>query len=207
MGDHSDIDHTGLPGISTGSVATDAIWDAKGDLALGTGANTAGRLAAGANGTVPVYASGESTGMKPAFPPGHEFDYAEGTSAVNISTNTRASATSILASNSVTYDGSTVVYVEFYCDVAYTAADTAEVDITLYLWEDSSDLGIIADVRKPSSPSSTRGGTPIMVRRKLTPSAGAHTYTIKATGTGGIISGGAGGSTAELPMYIRVVKA
>jgi hypothetical protein len=31
-----------------GSVATDAIWDAAGDLAVGTGANTAARLAAGA---------------------------------------------------------------------------------------------------------------------------------------------------------------
>lgn len=35
-----------------GSVATDAIWDAAGDLALGTGANTAARLAIGANATV-----------------------------------------------------------------------------------------------------------------------------------------------------------
>jgi hypothetical protein len=46
-------------------LATDTLWDAKGDLVVGTGANTAGRLAAGANGTVPVYASGETTGMIP----------------------------------------------------------------------------------------------------------------------------------------------
>jgi hypothetical protein len=35
-----------------GSVATDAIWDAAGDLAVGSGANTAARLAIGANATV-----------------------------------------------------------------------------------------------------------------------------------------------------------
>lgn len=35
-----------------GDVATDAIWDAAGDLAVGTGANTAARLAIGSNGTV-----------------------------------------------------------------------------------------------------------------------------------------------------------
>jgi hypothetical protein len=35
-----------------GSVATDAIWDAAGDLAVGSGANTAARLAIGANTTV-----------------------------------------------------------------------------------------------------------------------------------------------------------
>ncbi len=34
-----------------GSVATDAIWDAAGDLAVGTGANTAARMAMGAEGS------------------------------------------------------------------------------------------------------------------------------------------------------------
>lgn len=46
---HEDIDHTGLIGVG-GSVATDAIWDAAGDLAVGSGANTAARLALGAAG-------------------------------------------------------------------------------------------------------------------------------------------------------------
>lgn len=36
---------------SVGSVATDPIWDAAGDLAVGTGANTAARVAIGASGT------------------------------------------------------------------------------------------------------------------------------------------------------------
>jgi hypothetical protein len=47
-----------------GAVATDAIWDAKGDLAVGTGANTAAKLTVGANGTIPQADSGESTGIK-----------------------------------------------------------------------------------------------------------------------------------------------
>jgi hypothetical protein len=50
MVQHADIDHTGLTGISSGAVATDAIWDAAGDLAVGSGANTAARLAIGAAG-------------------------------------------------------------------------------------------------------------------------------------------------------------
>jgi hypothetical protein len=45
-------------------VATDAIWDTKGDLAVGTGANTAAKLAAGTNGYHLVAASGEATGLK-----------------------------------------------------------------------------------------------------------------------------------------------
>lgn len=47
--DHAAIDHTGLTGVG-GSVATDTIWDAAGDLAVGSGSNTAAKLAKGAAG-------------------------------------------------------------------------------------------------------------------------------------------------------------
>lgn len=57
MGDHSDIDHTGITGTG-GSVATDAIWDAAGDLAVGSGANTAAKLTKGADGTVLTVTAG-----------------------------------------------------------------------------------------------------------------------------------------------------
>ena len=43
---------------SAGSVATDAIWDAAGDLAVGSGANTAAKLAAGSEDDVLTIVSG-----------------------------------------------------------------------------------------------------------------------------------------------------
>jgi hypothetical protein len=52
----------------TGSMATDALWDAKGDLAGGTGANTAQKLTAGANDTHLVADSAQTTGLKWAVP-------------------------------------------------------------------------------------------------------------------------------------------
>ena len=51
-------------GGGSGDVATDAIWDAKGDLAVGTGANTAAKLTVGANGTVLTADSSTATGTK-----------------------------------------------------------------------------------------------------------------------------------------------
>jgi hypothetical protein len=51
-----------------GSVATDTIFDAKGDLAVGTGSNTAARLAVGGNGLVLTADSAEATGTKWASP-------------------------------------------------------------------------------------------------------------------------------------------
>ena len=54
-----------LVGFSTGGdVATDTIWDAKGDLAVGTGANTAARLAVGTNGYVLTADSTQATGVR-----------------------------------------------------------------------------------------------------------------------------------------------
>lgn len=57
-------------GGGSGSVATDAIYDVKGDLPVGTGANTAARLPVGANGTVLTADSAEATGQKWATPGG-----------------------------------------------------------------------------------------------------------------------------------------
>lgn len=53
-----------------GDVATDAIWNAKGDLAVGTGADTASRLAVGTNGQILTADSAEATGVKWSNPAG-----------------------------------------------------------------------------------------------------------------------------------------
>ena len=47
-----------------GSVATDAIWDAKGDLAVGTGANTAVKLTVGTDGKQIYADADEATGLR-----------------------------------------------------------------------------------------------------------------------------------------------
>lgn len=60
---------SGSVSISTGGggggdVATDTIWDAKGDLAAGTGADTAQKLTVGSNGQYMIAASGQTTGLQ-----------------------------------------------------------------------------------------------------------------------------------------------
>ena len=52
----------------TGGVATDPVWDAKGDIAGGTGLDTADRLAVGTNAQVLTADSAEATGMKWSTP-------------------------------------------------------------------------------------------------------------------------------------------
>jgi hypothetical protein len=54
----------------SGGVASDAIWDTKGDLAVATGADTASKLAVGSNGQVLTADSAQTTGVKWAAAPG-----------------------------------------------------------------------------------------------------------------------------------------
>lgn len=63
---------TGLKWIAAGSgaVATDTIWDTKGDIAAATAADTATKLAVGTNGQVLTADSAEATGLKWAAAPG-----------------------------------------------------------------------------------------------------------------------------------------
>lgn len=49
--------------VATGSVATDPVFDAKGDLAVGTGADTAAKLTVGSNGQRVKADSTQSTGL------------------------------------------------------------------------------------------------------------------------------------------------
>jgi len=51
-------------------IATDVLWDAKGDLAAGTGANTAAKLTVGTNDYVLTADSAQATGLKWAEAPG-----------------------------------------------------------------------------------------------------------------------------------------
>jgi hypothetical protein len=57
---------TGPFGAAT--IASDVLWDAKGDIAVGSGSNTAGRLAVGANGKVLTANSGATEGVEWATP-------------------------------------------------------------------------------------------------------------------------------------------
>lgn len=88
----------------TGSMATDALWDAKGDLAGGTGANTAVKLVVGTNGQVLTADSGETTGMKWATPSGAAFS---GCLAYSNALQLVGSSLTAAALNAEEYDTST----------------------------------------------------------------------------------------------------
>lgn len=192
------------PAAAAGDVATDQIWDAAGDLAVGTGANTAAKLTKGATGTVPM--AGAST-LAYAYPPGHEFDYVEVTTAsIAISATTEAGATTLVTGSAVTYDGSTDVWIEFSAPQNLTPA-TNNSNLQFVLYDGAGSIGILGIVINTSGTNALY--LPVYFARRIRPSAAAHTYSIRAFGSQntGIAYFGAGGSGNNMPGYIRITKA
>ena len=222
MAQHRDINHTGLTGVSTvsyasnanqtstanyggaattvsrgdhihlstggsGDVATDAIWTTAGKVAVATGAATATEQ----------------------WPPGHEFDYVQITSAGSPTATTEASSDTIITGSAVAYDGSTVVMVDFYCPDA-RPADSAGAWMVVSLFEGATQLGRLAWMSLPTTLSATLASQrhPLNGHFRLTPTNASHTYHIKAhvsTGTG-YIGAGAGGTGALVPAFMRITK-
>lgn len=190
-------------GSGSGTVGTDTIWDAAGDLVQGTGANTAARLALGASGTV-VRSNGSTNAY--AYPPGHEFDYVAFTSPVSITATTEGTANTIVTGSSVAYDGSTVVLVTFFAPY-YGAPSSTASDSQVILYEDGTSIGSMCLISRISNAASQRDM--VAVTRRITPTNASHTYSIRAyisTGTGSM-GAGVGGSAAHAPGFIRITKA
>lgn len=188
------VDTTAAAGSA---LASDTLWDAKGDAVYGTGADTASKLAVGSNGQIHQADSSQSTGWKNAWPPGYEFDYVEITTGGNVTATSDATANTIVTGNAVSYDGSTVIYVEFYSP--FMTIGTTFVTVVLY--DGSSSIGRLG--------ITSSGRDPLFARRRLTPSNASHTYSVRAfvdAGTG-TFNAGSGGASGYMPSYIRQVKA
>lgn len=189
-------------GAAAGGVATDPIWDAAGDLAVGTGANTAAKLSIGAtNGMSLMRVSGAAAW---SLPPGTELAYVEFTSPVSVTATTEATANSIVSAGAVSFDGSTRVCIEAF--VPYIdPQNTANATTTAYLY-DGSSIGLWAQIRQPTTAELY---VSLYVRQFLTPSNASHTYSLRATTSSGSAAwnAGAGGSGNIIPGYIRITKA
>lgn len=134
-----------------------------------------------------------------------ELDYVQFTSNVSPTATSEGTANTVVTSSAVTYDGSTPIIIEFWCNNARPRAD-ASGNMTLWLYEDGSSIGQIGFI------SAYEAGAVNQIlygRRRITPTAGSHTYSIRASvsaGTG-LVAGGAGGNGNIAPGFIRIVKA
>lgn len=146
------------------------------------------------------------TGPSYALPPGYEFDYVQSTADLTVSATTSATANTAITGTAVTYDGATVVMVEFYSP-AVLPGTTLGDRVTVCLFDNGASIGNLGLVQNETIGQSLI--MPVHVVRRLTPSAIAHTYSIRAYRDGtnnGTIFMGAGGVDTRVPGFLRIVK-
>lgn len=134
-----------------------------------------------------------------------ELDYVEITAPVVISATTDATANTVITGNPIVLNGSTRIIVEFGAEQVATGGTTSSA-VIVTLWDSTTDLGHFHEV---GTPANGVVSVSALVRRFLTPSAGTHTYVIKAfrNVADGTIYAGTGGVGNDQPAYLRVTLA
>jgi len=177
-----------------------------GDITIAaSGGGGGGIPSGGAAGQVVGYGGSPGTGAW-VYPPGYQFDYVPITSNVTVSGTSGAQQTAITG-NSVTYDGTTRVKVEFYAPVIEPAAAT-NAFVAVELWDGSTDLCELVGSNVPANGTLDLPASGYVF---ITPSAGTHQYIIKTyrqtSGSNGLIAAGTGTGGSFAPAFLRVTKA
>lgn len=136
---------------------------------------------------------------------GVQLAYQEITSSVTI-TGTPSSQQTVFTLGPVTYDGSTRIRIEAYTPTFDILTSGGEGNLIAGLWDGSTDLGVLAQANIEGVAGSSDLGWPMNQIRFLTPSAGAHTFTIRYYRTVGTptIAAGAGGALTYVPAWARI---
>lgn len=125
-----------------------------------------------------------------------EIAYAQITVGVATAVTTEAGAAVAVAAPAVTFDGATAVIIEFFSPRVQKGATVCFID----LFDGSTPQGLWA---------TQAGDSPVLLRRRLTPAAGSHTYSARfhVDGGNGTVVAGTGGAGANMPAYIRISRA
>ena len=136
-----------------------------------------------------------------------ELGYSQITADATIASVTAGSGTTIIPDMSVVCDGGPVI-VEFYSPMVKPST-TANSAAILSLYQDGSEAVRFWGNEGPGGVN-TNMGSPFHLARRLTPTAGSHTFGVKAWmnggGTNGSVGAGDGSSTSGAPAFLRVSK-
>lgn len=132
--------------------------------------------------------------------PGAELSYIEFTAPVSVTATTEAAAGILVTADNLTFDGLTAVEVEFYTPKVTSGTDGGEVHVTLF--DNGAAVGELGDWSRGTGNMSTS----LTCKRRTTPSAGAHQFSIRAwrATANCTITAGAGGAGNYMPGFIRV---
>ena len=166
-----------------------------------------GVTVSGAAATSKALIATSSSAASWAYPPGFEIGYAQITATVSITDTSEATATALISSGALTFDGA-AVYAEVYSAAVSSPSNAVGSTTWLTLFEGSTELCRLVQIS--CLVTGTSAVTQVASRFKLTPTAGSHTY--KVCGFVGSVTGnpllvaGAGGTGAIAPAFLRFVK-
>jgi hypothetical protein len=133
-----------------------------------------------------------------------ELGYSEMTSGfISVPVTAATSPTTILSDMSVVCDGGPIV-IEFFAPIVRPGTAAGNI-LYINLYQDGAELDRgFGYIETPVAGSSWN---PVHLTRRITPTAGLHTFSIRAysVGNAGSISGGSGG-TGFSPAFLRVSK-
>ena len=195
-----------------GGVGT--IFDAKGDILVAAANDDPRRLAAGADGQVLTADAAQALGLKWATPAAGggggggpvgtpELSYTE-YAQTTVTATTEAAANVVVTAPALTFDGATPILVTFYSPFVRNPSAGGTTQIVLF--DGATPIGIMTQVWN----SAAQSDVALHAVRRLTPSAGSHTYSARAfvTGSGsGQIFSNVGGAGLPVPGFLRITPA
>lgn len=138
-----------------------------------------------------------------------ELVYAQIVASVNVpsTANSDANGVQVINPGAVTYAAKPII-IEFFAPEA-TAPNVLGGQLLFNLWDTNTDLGRWGQMISPAAGSL---GAVVLLRRRLTPTAGAHNYNVRAwvAGAGAssaTIAAGAGGPATYMPAFLRITGA
>lgn len=133
-----------------------------------------------------------------------EIGYDQITADVTVTGASDPASTMVIPGSAHTFDGAPVI-AEFFCSMVETFAAVNGL-VIVSLFEGATQITRLALVNNVA----TGGGLalPVCARYRFTPSAGAHTYSVKAmqVNGNGTIHAGTGGAAGQPPAYLRFTK-
>lgn len=148
-------------------------------------------------------AAGDGWYQPGSIPTASRLSYVPFTSTVSPTATTEATANTVVTADPLTFDGATQIEIEFYSPTARPDSGAVGRTLDFWLYDGSSSIGKVASL---ITPAASQMRVPVNIKVLLIPSAGSHTFSIRASvsaGTG-LIDAGVGGAATTRPGFISV---
>lgn len=150
-----------------------------------------------ANGQLPQSVKQSTTG--------YEYDRVTITGNATVSGTGAGAQTTIITGSTVTYDGQTAIWVEFYSSQVATSTTSGDF-VAINLFDGTTSVCQLAFVQTVAAASLS---IPVHARIKIVPTAGPHAFIVQAfrSSANGLIVAGTGTAGSAAPAYLLVTRA